>query len=137
VKSVNGSSQLEPLELISLIFSMADEFEDKIESRTSSGAKSSTSDDITLQKAIDMGEYDPKYLSTFPDWHKSSRIMQWQMVRQAIKNRRRFLQLQWAEINNQLDYSQKPYLKQAGDNIQKQLDLLLKDEEKYLVEFSI
>lgn len=115
---------------------MAGEFEDTLENKTSGGPAKSTSDDITLQKAIDMGEYDPKYLSTFPDWFKLSRIMQWQMVSQAIKNRRRFLQLQWAEINNQLDFSQKPYLKEALKNIEKQLKVLRIDEEKYQVEFS-
>jgi len=115
---------------------MTGEFEDIIETKTSGGT-TKKSDDITLQKAVDMGEYNPEYLANFPDWHKLSRMMKWQMVRQAIKNRRRFLQVQWAEINNIIDYSQKPHLKQAGDNILKQLDALLKDEEKYQVEFSI
>ena len=115
---------------------MAGEFEDIIETRTSSGASPKNSDTITLQKAIDMGEYDPEYLANFPDWHKLSRMMKWQMIRPAIRNRRRFLQVQWAEINNSLDYSRKPHLKQAGDNILKQLDVLLADEEKYQVEFS-
>ncbi|MBP6989852.1 hypothetical protein KBB48_03720 [Candidatus Shapirobacteria bacterium] len=116
---------------------MAGEFEEKMEGKTSGGSVKSTSDDITLQKAVDMGEYNPDYLSTFPEWHKLSRIMRWQMIRSAIKNRRKFLQLQWAEINNQLDYSQKPYLKLAGENIQKQLTALTEDEEKYQVEYSI
>lgn len=114
---------------------MGGEFEDIIETKTSGGTYKK-SDGITLQKAVDMGEYDPEYLANFPDWHKLSRMMKWQMVRQAIKNRRRFLVVQWAEINNIIDFSQKPYLKQAGDNILKQLDALLKDEEKYQVEYS-
>jgi hypothetical protein len=112
------------------------EFEDKIETKTSSKAKANSSD-ITLQKAVDMGEYDPKYLANFSQWYQMTRIMQWQYIRQAIKNRHRFLMIQWAELNNQLDFSQKPYLKTALKNIENQLDKLQKDEEKYQVEYSI
>lgn len=119
-----------------LKLAMTGEFEDIIETKSSSSSSSIT-DGITLQKAIEMGEYNPEYLANFPDWHKLSRIMKWQMIRQAIKNRRQFLRIQWAEINNQLDYSQKPYLAKAAKNIEKQLDELMKDEEKYQVEYSI
>ncbi len=137
MREVAGSNPVFPTASIYIILiEMAGEFEDIIETSTSSGASPKNSDAITLQKAVDMGEYDPEYLANFPDWHKLSRMMKWQMIRQAIRNRRRFLQVQWAEINNILDYSQKPHLKQAGDNILKQLDELLADEEKYQVEFS-
>jgi hypothetical protein len=47
------------------------------------------------------------------------------------------LQVQWAEINNQIDFSQKPHLKLALKNIEKQTTDLTKDEEKYQVEYSI
>lgn len=115
---------------------MTGEFEEKIEGKTSSGG-GKTSSDLTLQKAVDMGEYHPDYLSTFPEWQRLSRIMMWEMIRSAIKNRRRFLLVHWAEINNQLDFSKKPHLQKALENIEKQLNELRTDEEKYQVEYSI
>ena len=116
---------------------MTGEFEDKLETNTSGGGQTQNISGITLQKAVDMGEYDPNYLANFPDWHKLTRMMKWQMIRQAIINRRHFLMVQWAEINNQLDFSQMPYLAEALKNINKQLDDLRKEEEKYQVEYSI
>lgn len=115
---------------------MSDYFNEKIENKTSSRKVAST-DDITLQKAVDMGEYKPDYLATFPQWHKMSRIMQWEMIRTGIKNRRKLLSVHWAEINNQFDFSTKPHLKVALNNIDNQLTKLREDEEKYQVEYSI
>lgn len=113
-----------------------DEFDGVIE-RKSNSKSGRNMKGITLQKAVDMGEYHPEYLATFPEWHQLSRIMQWQFIRQAIKNRRRFLLVQWAEINNQLDFSQKPYLANAAKNIELQSKKLNQDEEKFQVEYSI
>lgn len=100
------------------------------------GVKKAKTEEITLQKAIDMGEYEPNYLMTFPAWHKLSRIMQWQMVIQAIKNRRRFLELNYAETFNMLDFSKKPELANALKNIERQLEKLRGDEEKLRVEWA-
>lgn len=113
-----------------------DEFDEVIE-RKSNNKGSQNTKGITLQKAVDFGEYNPEYLATFSEWHRLSRIMQWQFIRQAIKNRRRFLLVQWAEINNQLDFSQKPYLADAAKNIEMQLKKISQDEEKFQVEYSI
>ena len=92
---------------------------------------------MTLQKAIEMGEYDPEYLAAFPDWHQLSRHMQWEMIRDGLKNRRRQLRIHWAEIANQPDFSKKPHLHKALKNIEGQLDGLQSDEERLQVEYSI
>jgi hypothetical protein len=46
------------------------------------------------------------------------------------------LRVQWAEINNVLDFRLKPHLKEALLNIQKQLKELDKDEERLYLEYS-
>lgn len=94
------------------------------------------SESVSLHEAVEMGEYDPKYLSTFAEWQKMSKNMQWQMVRRALKNRRKLLRLNYAEIFNQLDFSKKPELKVAMENVQKQIERLQEDEEKFQVEYS-
>ncbi|MCL4384377.1 hypothetical protein M1116_02900 [Patescibacteria group bacterium] len=91
---------------------------------------------MTLQKAVDMGEYDPEFLANFPEWHQLTRMMQWRYVREAIKNRKRFLLLQWAEVTNTLDLRLKPELKEALRNIEKQQEKVNQDEEKLQVEFA-
>jgi len=92
---------------------------------------------MTLQKAIDMGEFDPDFLATFPEWHQLSRHIRWEMVRQGLHNRRRQLRIHWAEIANQPDFSKKPHLSSALKNIEKQLDELQVDEERLQVEYSM
>ena len=91
---------------------------------------------VSLKEAIEMGEYDPKYLQSFAEWQKMSKNMQWQMIRKALKNRQRLLRLNYAEIFNQLDFSKKPELKIAMENIQKQIENLQKDEEGLQLEYS-
>jgi hypothetical protein len=92
---------------------------------------------MTLQKAIDMGEYDPDYLSTFPEWHTLSRHIQFEHIRTALENRNRQLLTQWAEINNMLDFRLKPHLKEALANIEKQWRKLRLDREKLYAEYSL
>ncbi len=92
---------------------------------------------MTLQKAIDMGEYNPDFLATFPEWHQLSRHIQWEMIRDGLQNRRRQLRIHWAEIANQPDFSKKPQLHKALKNIEKQLDELQTDEERLQIEYSI
>ena len=91
---------------------------------------------MTLQIAIDMGEYDPDFLSTFPEWHELSRHIQFQMIKTALDNRERQLTVQWAEIVNFLDFRLKPHLKEALENVQKQLKSLTKDRERLYLEYS-
>lgn len=100
------------------------------------GGSKPRSDKMTLQKAIDLGEYDPEFLSTFPEWNKLSRHVQFQMIREALTNRHRHLITQWAEINNFLDFSLKPELRIALKNIEKQLKRLDHDREALFIEYS-
>ncbi len=91
---------------------------------------------MTLQQAIDLGEYYLDVLSTFPEFLKLSHHAQFQMVRQALENRRHQLLMQWAETSNMLDFSKKPELKEALVNIKKQLDKVEEDREKIYLDFS-
>jgi hypothetical protein len=110
-------------------------FEDDLE-RGSSKTLPSKNPKMTLQKAVELGEYDPDYLSIFPEWHTLTRHLQFQFVRQGLENRRRILRVQWAEINNILDFRLKPNLKIALKNLEKQLKALYKDEERLYLEYS-
>lgn len=88
---------------------------------------------MNLEKAIEMGEYDPDNLSIYPEWLELSKHLQWSMIRKAIGNRRKFLRVQWAEVSNQPDFSQKSYLIPVLRGIEKQLDELQIDEERLQV----
>lgn len=111
-------------------------FEDTGEFISGGGTKT-VSQTMTLQKAIDMGEYNPDFLATFPEWLPLSRHVQWEMIRQGLKNRTRQLRIHWAEMSNQPDFSKKPYLRQAMKNIESQLNELQDNEERLQVEYSI
>jgi hypothetical protein len=110
-------------------------FEDNIEKVKSSGS-SKVANKMTLQKAVDLGEYNPDYLSTFAEWHTLSRHIQFQHIRTALENRRKHLIMQWAEINNILDFSKKPDLAKALKNIEDQLHKIEDDRETLFVEYS-
>ena len=110
---------------------MEDDFE-----RPKTSKPKSQSSKMTLQKAIDMGEYNPDFLSTFPDWHTFSKHIQFQFIRRAIENRRKQLVVQYAEICNILDFSKKPHLEDALKNIEKQIDKVEGDREDLFMEFS-
>lgn len=90
---------------------------------------------MTLEKAVEMGEYDPNFLSTFPEWAGFSEYIRWNYIRQAIHNRRRFLMQNWAETNNVLDLRLKPEMKQVLDRINDQIVALNQAEEKLRVEY--
>lgn len=110
-------------------------FEDDVE-KGFSGKSLRFPKKMTLEKTVEMGEYEPSYLSTFPEWHGLTRYLQLQYIRRAIENRRRQLMVQWAEINNVLDFRLKPNLKEALKNIEKQLKELDRDEERLLLEYT-
>ena len=88
------------------------------------------SSEMTLQKAVDLGEYDPEFLATLSEWKALTPHLQWQMVRQALKNRRTSLMVNWSEVANHPNFSQKPELKKIHESIEKQLNQLQQDEEK-------
>ena len=91
---------------------------------------------MTLAKAIELGEYNPDYLATFPEWHELSAHIQFQYVRQALETRRRMLVVQYAETANMMDFSKKPQLKIALENIHKQLKKVEADREKIYTEMA-
>jgi hypothetical protein len=109
---------------------------EETEQNTSGSGSQPLSDSLTLQKAIDLGEYDPEYLATFPEWHKLSKHMQWQMVDRALKNRRRQLVVKYAELCNETGFFIKPHLQKAAENIDKKIKSLQVEEEKLSLEFS-
>lgn len=113
----------------------SDENDESIETLKSSTPVQS-SQAMTLQKAIELGEYDPKFLAGFAEWHNLSRHAQFQMVRKAMDNRRQHLISQWAEINNVLDFSKKPHLQDALKNIEQKMKEVELDREKLWVEYS-
>lgn len=110
------------------------ESEQKEQNLTSSSPP--TSDNLTLQKAVDLGEYDPAFLAQFPEWHTYSRHIQFEYIRKALENRNRQLIKQWAEITNILDFRLKPHLRDALKNIEEQLENLRADKERLYVEYS-
>jgi hypothetical protein len=111
-------------------------YEDEGGKETLSSSGSSPSPTMTLQKAVDMGEYDPGFLATFPEWHSLSRHVQFQFVKQGLDNRNKQLLTHWAETVNILDFSKKPQLAEALKNIEDQMKKLEKDREKLFLEFS-
>ncbi len=113
---------------------MASEVLEKLEKAQSSSPKSATK--MTLQRAVELGEYDPEYLSTFPDWHTLSAHVQLQFIKSGLDNRERQLVLQWAEICNVIDFSLKPHLAEALRNVEKQLKQLGADRERLYLEYS-
>lgn len=100
------------------------------------GKPKKTSKFITLQKAVDLGEYEPEYLATFPEWHTLSKHVQFQFVKQGLDNRRRQLWLQWAEVNNAPDFRLKPYLAETLKKIEEHIKKLDLDWERLFVELS-
>jgi hypothetical protein len=91
---------------------------------------------LTLQQAIEFGEYNPKALANFAEWHTLSAHIQWELIRKALDNRQRQLITQYAELNNALFFSKKPHLHEACKNVERQLHKLAEDREKLYVEYS-
>lgn len=91
---------------------------------------------LTLEKAIELGEYDPKFLANFPEWHTLSRHIQFQYVKKALENRHHQLLAQYAELNNVLDLRNKPEVWEAIRNMEKQLHHILEEKERLFTEYS-
>jgi hypothetical protein len=111
-------------------------YEDMESGEKMSGGSAAPSPTMTLQKAIDMGEYNPDFLSTFAEWHDISRHIQFQYIRQALDNRNKQLLSQWAEINNTIDFRLKPHMAEALVNIEKQMKKLDDDRDRLYFEYS-
>ena len=104
---------------------------------SSSAGPQPTSPGLTLEKAIEMGEYDPEYLGQFPQWHQYSVHLQFELIKNGLANRRRQLLTQWMEIERANDFSKKSHLQEASKSIMKQLDKLTKDKERLYTKYSI
>lgn len=102
----------------------------------SSSPPPSNSSFMSLQKAIEMGEYDPGFLSRFQEWNQLPRHSQFELIRKAMENRETQLRQQYAEVFNVLDFSKKPELQEALNNIQNQIKTLHEDKEKLYLEYS-
>lgn len=112
-------------------------YEDNEGGETLKPSKStSTASIMTLEKAIEFGEYDPDYLATFPEWHSLTKHIQWEFISKAINNRNSQLLQQYAAVTNVLDFSKKPHLKESLKNIEEQWKKLAEDKEKILMEYS-
>lgn len=111
-----------------------DEQEPSAESTTPSS--SSKSGSMTLQKAIDLGEYNPDYLANFAEWHRLSTFTQFQLIRRALEIRHSQLITQYSELNNVLDFSKKPHVQQAVKNVEKQLRIFESEREDLFVRYS-
>lgn len=111
-------------------------YEDEVAKEKLGSAGVSPSSVMSLQKAVDMGEYDPGFLAKFSEWKLLSRHVKLQFIRQGLDNRRKNLLMQWAELNNVLDFSTKPQIKVALRNVEKQLKELEDDREKIYLEYS-
>ncbi|MBI4137549.1 hypothetical protein HY469_05810 [Candidatus Roizmanbacteria bacterium] len=112
-----------------------------MDEQESSGEVSHTSKPIkigkmTLQQAIDLGEYRPEYLANFAEWHTLSVYVQFQLIRKALEIRHRQLITQYAELNNVLDLRTKPHVQHAIKNVEKQLRMFEQDREELFVRYS-
>ncbi|MCS7092082.1 MAG: hypothetical protein NZM26_01880 [Patescibacteria group bacterium] len=90
---------------------------------------------LTLRQAIEYGEYDVAYLSTFPEWHELPKHIQFEYLNEAMDNRRKQLLQHWAYINRTSNWSVRDDLKEISAGIEKQLDELERDRQKIMAEY--
>lgn len=110
--------------------------EDEEKEQNLGGKPQTTLTKLTLEKAVELGEYDPKFLANFPEWHTFSRHVQFEYIRKALDNRRKQLLTHWAELNNVLDFRNKPEVWEALKNVEKQMHNLLGEKERLFSEYS-
>lgn len=91
---------------------------------------------MTLQQAIDFGEYHPEFLQNFPEWHTLTPHIQWQYVRKALDIKRKQLWTQYNELCSVLDIRLKSNVQESIKNVEKQIADLAKDRERLYVEFT-
>jgi len=90
---------------------------------------------FNLGDVVEMGEYDPEYLSTFAEWHSLSKPVQWTLIKKALNIRERQLVQQWAEVNNIPDFRLKPELKKILRNLEDKKHQVMEDRERLLSEY--
>ncbi|QQS38730.1 hypothetical protein IPM62_05085 [Candidatus Woesebacteria bacterium] len=94
------------------------------------------SENMSIQKAVDLGEYDPEVLSLCKEWSGLSYHAQLQYIKEGLDNRRKQLLMQWAEMDRAIDLRLKPNLEIAKHNVEKQLKKIEDDREKLYFEYS-
>lgn len=104
--------------------------------QASSKSTTTTSQFMTLQKALELGEYEPEVLSKFDEWKLLSEHGQWQMIKQGLDNREKQLRVQQAEVFNTVDFSKKPQLMDAIWKIQEKIKKIWDDRERIYLEYS-
>lgn len=114
----------------------SNENDDSGETLKPSTPTQSASGVMTLEKAIELGEYEPDYLATFPEWHTLTKHVQWEYVNRALKNREGQVMQQYAAVNNILDFSRKPEAHAALKNVEKQMKIVRDDRERLLIKFA-
>ncbi len=104
--------------------------------RGSSGGGSPSTGQMTLQKAVELGEYKPEVLSQYGDWSLLSKHGQLQFIRTGLRYHKGQLMTQYAALFNIPNYSQK------ADELEPKLNHILdlvrqvdKDEEYYLANY--
>ncbi|MCX7928740.1 MAG: hypothetical protein N2558_03590 [Patescibacteria group bacterium] len=113
----------------------SDSFEKDLTPEIPKAKSSSSKKRITLRQAIEYGEYDVTYLSTFPEWHELPKHMQFEYLNEAMDNRRKQLLQHWAYINRTSNWSVRDDLKEISAGIEKQLDELERDRQKIMAEY--
>ena len=102
----------------------------------SGGGSASDTGVMTLQKAVELGEYEPHYLARFPDWSLLSRHVQSQLIRKGLENRWYQLMRKWSDLANVDFYSMKPHLGTAQKKVEEEIKNLEADRERLLEEYA-
>jgi len=92
---------------------------------------------MSLDQAIELGEYNPEYLAQFPQWQTMSKHMQFELIKKALVNRRKQLLRNWMEVNQANDYRLKPDLHKASEVIENKLEELTRDKEKLYAKYTV
>lgn len=90
---------------------------------------------LTLQKAVELGEYDPQVLAQFDEWQMLSAHAQLQLIDKGLDNCERQLGRQWAKISSLVGSNQDTPLANVLMNIEHQLQQLKKDRERLYTQF--
>lgn len=91
---------------------------------------------LSFDEAIEHGIFRPEELIKYPEFEAMEEFLQFQFILKGLKNRQRHLRYQWAMLNNQLDFSQKPALHEAQRKIEKAISDLNKEEEDLYVRYA-
>ena len=91
---------------------------------------------MTFVEAIQMGEYQPQFLSQYPEWQTMSKHVQLEYISKAIDIRKRQLVKKWGEIINMMDENAIPEMKQKMvDQVFAQMKKLSEERERIYYEY--